>query len=67
MSACLLALDVAFAAAELLSGEREGVFAFDKSAKITTKTADGVVSKRVEWCARHLLGTQQCQYVHSHQ
>lgn len=30
--------------AELLYGDRDGVFIFEKQAKITTKTADGVVS-----------------------
>jgi hypothetical protein len=29
--------------AELLYGDRDGVFIFEKQAKITTKTADGVV------------------------
>lgn len=33
--------------AELLYGDRDGVFIFEKQAKITTKTADGVVSARM--------------------
>lgn len=34
------------AIAELLYGDRDGLFQFEKQAKITTKTADGVVSRR---------------------
>jgi hypothetical protein len=33
--------------AELLYGDRDGVFIFEKQAKITTKTADGVVSELI--------------------
>ena len=51
-------------AAELLSGEREGVFAFDKSAKITTKTADGVVryGRRMVCTKSHPVTTQLRQF-----
>ena len=44
---------------ELLYGDRDGVFIFEKQAKITTKTADGVVSA-LGGSRRMILPTTPC-------
>jgi hypothetical protein len=47
---------------ELLYGDRDGVFIFEKQAKITTKTADGVVSAR-EGSRRMMLPSAPCAVI----